>query len=251
MKAVSREGPAVSRSPTISVAAISPNRSPIAMTAVNAMAAVSAMPTVIAVPAVVAMSVVAVATVKATSVVAASIKSVPIVAVIPGTRAYEDAVNKKARTIVSVRCASIRVVGIVAIGTDWRWAVIRISIIVVARIIVAVIGIPIVGIAIVRSVIVVVVVSVIVVITVVITTVRVPVIRVAVAIIPNAHASRSRDLCRCRPRHKGQNPQHSYVFQIRHDFSFIQPENELNRRLDLPGATHGRATPDSNPGVAV
>jgi hypothetical protein len=182
-----------------------------------------------------AISVVATATIQA-----APIKPATVIALIPGACANEYTAYEVAGSVISVGCASIWVIGIVPIRADRSRAVIGISVVGVAGIIVAIIGIPVISIAVIRvSVIVVVVVSVIIVITVVIavvvTVIRVPVVRVAVAIVTGAHANPNRDLCRCGRRHKGQNPQRPYIFQVRHNFSYPAKEDVINDGWKTPG----------------
>jgi hypothetical protein len=133
--------------------------------------------------------------------------------VVPRTCAYEDAIKEEARTVISVGCARIWVIGIVAVRADRRRAVIRISIVVVARIAVAIVVVPVVSIAVVR--VPVVVVAVITIIVVVITVVRVAVVVVVVATsVAVADADTSRNLSRCGCRSQQQYPRNRRISQI-------------------------------------
>jgi len=69
--------------------------------------------TIVAAVAVISAAIVAAATVEAAAVIAA---------VIPGASADEDAAEEVVRAIVAVRSAGIRIVAVVTIGADWRWA---------------------------------------------------------------------------------------------------------------------------------
>jgi len=56
--------------------------------------------------------------------VSATVVATPVIAVIPGAGADEDAAGEPVRSVVSVRSAVVGIIVVVAIGADWRWAVI-------------------------------------------------------------------------------------------------------------------------------
>jgi len=76
-----------------------------------------------------AMAIVAAAAVKAivivesAAIIATTIEAVTVVAaVIPGASADEDAAEKVVRPVVAIWSASVRIVAVVTVGADWRWA---------------------------------------------------------------------------------------------------------------------------------
>jgi hypothetical protein len=94
-------------------------------------------PTVVATaPAVVATASAVVATVSAVvatvsvvpvpvisvSVVSVSVVSVPI-AVKPRASSDKHAAQEPIRSVIAIRCASIRIISVIPVRTDWRWAV--------------------------------------------------------------------------------------------------------------------------------
>lgn len=76
-------------------------------------------PVAVATVAVVAASVKAIAIVEAAAIEATSV----VAAAEPGTGADEDAAGEVVRPVVAVGRAGVRIVAVVTIGADWRWAV--------------------------------------------------------------------------------------------------------------------------------
>ena len=105
-----------------------------ATTAVKAFASVeaSAFATTAVPTATIAMSAVAIVAaapvkaimiVESAAIIATTIEAVTVVAaVIPGASADEDAAEKVVRAVVAIWSASVRIVAVVTVGADWRWA---------------------------------------------------------------------------------------------------------------------------------
>ena len=72
--------------------------------------------TVIAAATIVAMPVVA------ASIIAATVETAAVVAVIPRTSADEDSAGEVVRSVVAVGRAGVRIVAVVTVGADRRWA---------------------------------------------------------------------------------------------------------------------------------
>ena len=60
----------------------------------------------------------------ATVAVSATIVAVSIIAVIPGAGADEDTAYEPIRSVEAIGCAGVRIIIVVAVGADWRWAVV-------------------------------------------------------------------------------------------------------------------------------
>jgi hypothetical protein len=85
-----------------------------------AMAVISSAMTVIPAASVISPIIVAIS-----ATVAAIIVAMAIIAVVPGAGADEDATYKPVRAVVSVGSAGVRIIIVVAVGADWRGAVIN------------------------------------------------------------------------------------------------------------------------------
>ena len=80
--------------------------------------------TAVTVGAVSATAVIAAAIAVSATVVAATVVATPVIAVVPGAGADEDATDEPVRPVVSVGSTVVGGIIVVAIGADWRGAVI-------------------------------------------------------------------------------------------------------------------------------
>jgi len=117
-----------------------------------------------------------------------SVISPPVVAVIPGTGADEDAADEVVRPVVSIRSTSVRIIAVITIRADWRagYVAVTVAIVIVVVVIVAVV------------------------IAVVVTVVVV--IGVAGIAIPDPNSHRNLRMCRRHPCDAERQSEHSHVF---------------------------------------
>jgi hypothetical protein len=197
----------------------------IAMTTVVAvtigMAAAITVSTVVAAPAVVASS----------TIVSAAIISMAVVAVIPGTGTDEHAAHEVVRPVVSIWSTSVRIVAVIAVGTDRRAGYVPVTVVAVIVIIVVVI-------------------LVVVAVTVVAGVVVIIITRVAGIAAPDTNPHGNLRVSRLRPCYEERQAKHSNVSKVVHHLSLIRTaDGSVDGSREFPARSPGEADHvDINPG---
>jgi hypothetical protein len=152
--------------------------------------------TVVAAPAVVASS----------TIVSAAIISMAVVAVIPGTGTDEHAADEVVRPVVSIWSTSVRIVAVIAVGTDRRAGYVPVTVVAVIVVIVVVI-LVVVAVTVVAGVVVIIVII---------------VTRVAGIAAPDTNPHRNLRVSRLRPCYEERQAEHSNISKVVHHLSLIR-----------------------------
>src|SRR3954452_4212370 len=132
------------------------------------------------------------------AVVSAAVISMPVVAVIPGAGADEHAADKVVRPVVSIWSTSVRIVAVIAVGTDRRAGYVPVTVVAVIVVIVVVILVVVAG-------------GVVIIVT-----------GVAGIGAPDTSPHRNLRVSRLRPCYEERQAKHGNIFKVVHHLSLIR-----------------------------